>query len=533
MGMYKVLIVDDEKPARELIKHIIDWDGLGFEICGEAKNGREALEGYHMFEPDIIITDIQMPIMNGLDLIKEIRSFDQEQKFIVLSCHEEFSFAREAFLLNVEDYLIKDLLRGDELNHLLLSIAENKNEKKKKHMEDKQQRVVVHNKGLIEYIAKQGSKEVRNFMEIDKGCMYRMVIMGFDDYYKSNLPGKEYDQEEMKNSLICALESFNLKENQDLIHAFAYMGSGKAIVIIQIANSMNEHIKLQSTMNILSRFRTYFSKTDQIHTMTMAISRDFNDLDGFMERYNEAYQALKYRLFLGKGKNIFYNTSIPRLTQMSEQALESKIEKIKVAVEDCDACKMKDHVKDLYRENLKGFMQYNFLKEVNGQMCYLLSDMCYRNNITYKELLGYSYLPANMLDEVDTVDEIIHWFHDCFERLIQIKIENNKYSRHIQDAMRYVIDNYDQPISLNEISEALNIHKVYLSRIFKEETGITISAYILNHKIMQAKRLIEATNMKIYEIAETTGFRNAQHFVVAFKKNTGITPKEFRDKRKK
>lgn len=533
MTMIKVLIVDDEKPARELIRSIIDWQELGFEICGEAKNGREALELYYMFEPDIIITDIQMPIMNGLDLIKEIRETDADQRFIVLSCYEDFSYAREAFLMNVEDYLIKDLLKKEELIQLLLSIADSKEKASKIFLEDGANYLIQNNKGLIDYIAKHGSREVRDSVRLEANNTYRIIIISLDDYYKNTLSGEEYDREKIKNNLIQTLESFNSRLSQNIINTFAYIGNGRAVAIIRIMNSINESIKLKSTFSIISKFRANYYERDQGHTLTISISRDFNNLDGFMERYQEAYRALRYRLFLGKNKNIIYNISIPRLTQMSEQALAIKIEKIKSAVEESATNEMKHHIQSIYKENLKGFMQYNFLKEVNGQLFYLISDLCNRNNIIYRELLGYNYLPVNMVDELDTVDEITGWFEACFERIIEMKREKSKYSRHIKDAILYIKENYDQPISLNEISETLNIHKVYLSRIFKEETGVTISSYILNIRIMIAKKLIESTNMKIYEIAEQTGFKNAQHFVVSFKKVEGITPKDYREKREK
>ncbi len=121
--MYKVLIVDDELPARETLKKIIDWNQTQFEICGVARNGKEGIDMFETFRPDLIITDIQMPVMDGIRLIQMVKEVCVNQKFIILSCHEKFQYARAALKLGVEDYLLKDLLNPDDLYVLLNKIS--------------------------------------------------------------------------------------------------------------------------------------------------------------------------------------------------------------------------------------------------------------------------------------------------------------------------------------------------------------------------------------------------------------------------
>ena len=113
--MYSVMIVDDERPSRELLKLLVDWEETGFFICCEASDGQDALNKYHIYRPDLVITDIQMPVMDGLSLIRRVRNENPEQLFVVLSCHEQFDYARSAIKLGVHDYLIKDSLLPKEL----------------------------------------------------------------------------------------------------------------------------------------------------------------------------------------------------------------------------------------------------------------------------------------------------------------------------------------------------------------------------------------------------------------------------------
>lgn len=122
--MYRVLIVDDEYPARELLKTAVDWEKAGVSEILEADNGEKALEIYHKYKPELIITDIQMPVMNGLELIRRIKEEDSRQHFVILSCHESFSYAKTAIRLGVRDYLLKDSYTEEELYTLLWGFQE-------------------------------------------------------------------------------------------------------------------------------------------------------------------------------------------------------------------------------------------------------------------------------------------------------------------------------------------------------------------------------------------------------------------------
>ena len=124
--MKTIMIVDDEKPARELLKMLINWESAGFRIISEANDGIEAIDQYLQFAPDLIITDIQMPQMDGLTLIKEIKKINSDQNIIVLSCHENFNYAREIMKLGIFDYLIKDSLTPEELYTVLKSASYSK-----------------------------------------------------------------------------------------------------------------------------------------------------------------------------------------------------------------------------------------------------------------------------------------------------------------------------------------------------------------------------------------------------------------------
>ncbi|MCI8994702.1 MAG: response regulator [Lachnospiraceae bacterium] len=122
--MYKVMIVDDEYPARNMLDLLINWEENGFEMAAKAENGKQALEIYEKLRPELLITDIQMPVMDGISLIREIRKENPKQCVLVLSCHESFDYAQQAIRLGVRDYLIKDMLTTEQLQKCLLRTKE-------------------------------------------------------------------------------------------------------------------------------------------------------------------------------------------------------------------------------------------------------------------------------------------------------------------------------------------------------------------------------------------------------------------------
>ena len=544
MQKISVLIVDDEKPARELLKRVINWDELGFYICGEAKNGEEAYALYKTCSPDIIITDIQMPRMTGLELIKKVREEDSEQPFVILSCYENFSYAREAIRMNVEDYLLKDLLATDDLKRLMLTIGEQKIAAKR----TSEQLVAPHNKSNqnpnIEQLARtkmQSNRELKQsimsldtkriceILKLDNQYKYVVFIVSIDNYYNSKDKYFEHSKELLKSKLTTILENYNREINNNLVE-FAYVGNGKYFVIVKIGDYRSENKTIQEIYNIANTMRKSFLDIEHEHTLSIGISKVFADEKQLVERYTEAYDALGYRFFLGKNKNIHYTTVLPKVTNVSEESLNNLINQIKEGLEHKDIENIIKKIREIYLENLFGFMQYNYLKEVNDRMFYLISDFCNTYQIKYQELFGVNYLPMQKVDQFDTVDEICTWFMMCFEKGLEIAQATRHYSRHIKEAIAYIESHYASGISLSEVSEVLNLHKVYLSRLFKEEVGMTISNYILNYRMDAAKKLMCQTNLKLYKIAEHVGYTNSKHFMVSFKKSEGITPKEYREK---
>lgn len=539
--MYRVLIVDDERPARETLVYLINWEKTGFEIAESAKNGNEALEKYFMYKPDLIITDIQMPVMDGLELIRQVRLHDNEMKFVILSCHENFQYAREAFRMGVTDYLLKDLLTQDDLYILLEKVKGDLEKNSTKNVntvnliewQDDNEYKDECKSSALKTIVFEDSREIKYKDFVEKYQLnfkrdyFVLLCIHVDDCHNSILSLNYIERKQRINQIINII-----RRSLDSMHGGeCFYNENGEFVAIACLEEITSQLKLIADCHTVCR--TIREKIYAIEglSITIGVSNGFHKFNEVNARFSEALNAAKLKIFIGKGKNLFYNTRLANGGRFDPDILDKRINKIKVLLEEGDIKGIQKEVNSLYNDDLKGFMQYNYLKHVNSCMFNLIVEYCSKQDIGYDDIFGLKYIPMEQPEKYETVQEISQWFSDVFAKMFDVKNQkgNKIYSRRIKDAINYIHENYVNEISLEQISEQLGLHKNYLCRLFKQETGENITDFIGHYRIEKAKQLIISTNYKLYEIAQKVGFSNAQQFSFNFKRITGQTPADFRE----
>jgi two-component system, response regulator YesN len=542
--VYRVLIVDDEEPARETLKYLIDWGSTSYEIAGFAKNGKEALDAYKELEPHLIITDIQMPVMDGLELIKNIRTEDRSQKFVILSCHENFRYAKEAIKQGVSDYLLKDLLTPQDLYSLLEKVKyEIQNEARSESLNYEHKPFPVSNESFHKEERKNTAlqdivfenltdKVLKNYISefnLDLSAKHQVLFcIAIDDYSKFKERFDRTQQKRIKYEIVGLIKSTLDKFNGG--ECF-YDEKGVFIAIAGVDNSNSEQYFLSACHAIASRIHINILTANNI-SVTISVSNYFSSLKGVMSKYNEALEIVKYRMFLGKGKTIMYNIKFVKAAYNSPDKLDKRFDEIKDSLEKGEVKKAKDTLKSVYSEELSGFMQFNYLKYLNSHIISIIGDFCRDKNISYIKVFNCDYLPMEKLEEYETIEDILNWLCETIEKIIQVHASDSglTYSKHVLDAIKYIKQNYGKKMGLSQISKELSINKAYLCRIFKGETGENLTDYLNKVRIEQAKLLMATTKYKMYEIAEMVGFSNNQHFNTSFKKVTGQNPLMFKNK---
>lgn len=535
--MYKVMIVDDEIPAREILLCIINWEDTDFRIVYSASNGKDALDKYTDIKPDLIITDIQMPIIDGLDLIEEVQKINKSQKFLILSCYEDFTYAQRAMKMGVTDYLIKDLITPNDLYGILAktktdldNITIKKSEIKKEHKLLnflKENKDIALRKLIFNDISQDDCYNLIENLNLNlNGKLFVLFLIQIDNFFKYIEDENFYTNtlNEIIKNISETIEELNIGE-------CFYSENGEFTAIVRLSPTISEADIINECYYLAQEIRKRISLMHNI-SLTISVSSTFKKPFKIKKYFDEAFKLSKMKVFLGNDTIILNNTFVKNL-DLDTDTLAKRINAINIAIEQNNIENLKSELTHLYDKDIRGFMQFNYLNYINSSLLDLVVRTCNRYSIAYEDIFSTSYLPIEILSTKETVEEMSGWFIEIFTKIININFNNsfkNKYSKKVADSIDYINKNlFNQSLSLTDIAENINVHKVYLCRIFKEETGENVTQYILKARIDKSKEIILSTNYKLYEISDKLGFNSPQQFSILFKKVTGITPNQFRD----
>lgn len=534
--MKTVMIVDDELPSRQLLMMACDWNALGYKILCEARNGKEALELYDIHKPDLVFTDIQMPVMDGLELIKAIRVRNSQQKIIILSCHEDFAYAKQALKLGVLDYLIKDALTEDVLFNMLSSMSEQPGDPGSKSSGGP-------NGGSSEN-PEYGSSSPQNIRVMDN-LLYHMMQDKITPAQVAELMEKplstdgeffcvavkpEWSAGKMpqQTSLICekirtvlrAAEGGDVcQTSNNTFFALAFLSASyskmmlfnKRYSLIQlIRNSLEEILDCPLTIGSSNCSKSPFAVRQMIE---------------------EAQQALDSRMFYGKGKTLYYQNEHSRTHAVQIEVLNLRIEKIKAAIGNLNTEQLGQEISTLYEKDIRGIMQYNYVQYINSLLLGHLTMRCSSENIGYDIVFDCGRISIDELERLETVQEMCDWFIERFSRLLnEIRKRTSKdRSPRQHRILLYIQENYTFDINLDTIADHFGLHKVYLAKTFKDEFGESINEYIRKLRIEKAKELLCNEEVHVSDIVDVVGFNNPQSFYTIFKRFVGMSPGEYRE----
>ncbi|WP_017810896.1 helix-turn-helix domain-containing protein [Clostridium saccharoperbutylacetonicum] len=310
-----------------------------------------------------------------------------------------------------------------------------------------------------------------------------------------------------------------------------YSENGEFTAIVKLTSTISEADIINESYYLAQEIRRRVSILNNI-SLTISVSSTFKKPFRIKKYFDEVLKLSKMKVFLGNDTIILNNTFVKNLN-LDTDTLAKRINAINIAIEQNNVENLKLELTHLYDKDIRGFMQLNYLNYINSSLLELVVRTCNRYSIIYEEIFSISYIPIEILSTKETVEEMRGWFLEIFTKIININCNNsfkNKYSKKVSDSIEYINRNlFNQSLNLADIAENINVHKVYLCRIFKEETGENVTKYILKARIEKSKEIIISTNYKLYEISDKLGFNSPQQFSILFKKVTGITPNQFRD----
>lgn len=489
--MYKLYLLDDEPFILEGLKYIIDWEEYGFDVVGTSSNGEDGFNFIKNEDVDLIITDIMMPKMTGLELISNLKKINHNAKFIVLSAFQEFQYAKEAISMGAENYLTKPI---DE-DELIQTIEEVKKKIEKIKLE-KVDTKIFKNDLILKLICNKNND----------GVLDRLRLEGINFNYK-NLCVVILEFAEggnINNHILNHIDNLNYEYCVNLQNQ---------ILIIMDNESVNKDAlrNLKDDLSSITNEQIYISRGKYV-----------DSIDNLNCSYQSAKDIHEYKL-------VYPNISWIREYKEKSYNLEN--------IDYIDF----NHLKKLLL-NKDNKESLNYIESIFSK---LKND----ENLTVKQIKTKSIEVFLNVYNYFNDSKIIKGLDLYLEKVInsvnldQIQIELKNMIKHRQSKLeetddsispiilkllRNIEKNYSKDLNLKEISETYNINSIYLGQLFQKETGILFSDYLNNFRVNKAKNLLVETSLKAAEIGELVGYANKNYFYRKFKDIVGITPSEWR-----
>ena len=552
MSLYNVMLVDDEEDVIQAIMKKIDWESLGFTVCGYAHNGLEALDLAEQTTPDVVMTDIKMPYMDGLELARAMKEQYPMVKILIFSGFDEFEYAQEAIRLEAEEYILKPI-DAEELGRVFSRIREGLDrELDEKRSAEKLQAYYLESLPLLRenfYISLiEGNippEDVGRYItdyQIDlTGPLYAVTVLHLSAPEAGSSgaaapaagPGASAGISDGRAAVSPLLRSVSVRRYaQERLGTelggrfFTYLGH--TVGILQLP-SEEEYQTLTDRMDRFCRLAGHMADT----VVTAGIGILCRDLSELPLSYSGARDAVSYRVLYGRGKAINITEIAPgeRSVPVADggAGLHNVFKKIKMDSREA----LGRAVEEFIRRRISPLTS---IEEYHFAVMEMVSDLfrfAVGNRIDGRAVLGDSVELFGRLQQMDA-GQLTEWLTGvCAAMQDSILRERSDSSRTLADrAVEYVRDNYaDQDLTIDRICSALGVSAAYFSTIFKKETGKTFIAYLTDYRMARAVELLTEGNEKTYVVAGLVGYADPGYFSYVFKRAFGVSPSRYRTER--
>ncbi|SME96192.1 two-component system, response regulator YesN [Paenibacillus barengoltzii] len=547
--MYKLILADDEEDVREGLLSLIDWEGLGYVVQETAENGKEAVELVEKHAPDVVVTDIQMPFMNGLQLSEWIRERYPATKIIILTGYEEFEYAQKAIRLGIDEYVLKPFSAG-ELAEILRKVKLQLDEEVA--AKENVQLLTEHyrkNLPILQslFLSSLVSRRLQE-AEIREKCEHYDLDLSGDRYMVSAIRidsapawrgsdgshepgnGTALSLKDTNDTQLQLFAVFNIAEEIVRLHpkgrAFIHHDE---VVVLSVGEPGADKPLADQTLQLLEEIRFSVERFLKL-TVTIGAGSEVGQLSELAGSYEEAVKALDYRVILGGNKVIWIEDVESRQTDplsLDEMKEKELVRCLKVG-SDQELVNLLEELFKALTDSKASYQDFQlYLLELLTAVIKVAKDI----RVDLDKLFGDGAGFLGQFVKFSHADEAKAWFLDICMKLKQsiATDRQSSYNKLVDEAKEYILAHYgDHDISIAKVCQHLHISTGYFSNIFKKETKTTFVNYLMGVRMDAAQDLLATTDLKAFEIAERVGFADPNYFSFCFRKKFGISPKEYR-----
>ena len=528
MEQYKVILVDDEVEVIDAMQALIHWDELGFEVVGSATNGVKALELVEKLQPDVVLTDIKMPYMDGLELARRLNKDYPNIYILLCTGFDEFEYAQEAVRLEIKEYMLKPI-NASELSTGLTKLKDTL---------DREREEKLNVRKLEDYF-KEVLPALRSnlFVSLIEGRISEQEYQRFLSAYRVEMQGPLYccvifhtSSTHVPDGVDPVLLSMSVeREIKERLatewkcQEFIYLGNTLLIVELEMEE------KIAELTDACDRFCRWAYRIMGA-VVTAGIGRTSDSLFHIHLSYEGAREAVSYRVLYGTKRAISIGEIVPKEQNLTIQAEETRRQELVRAVHVGNQEKIEKAVKkeiEILHKNADTIEQYRLatMEIVSG-----FYRFCANNSIDFN---GISKDMQSNYEKVPEMDEstLAAWLIEVSMTISNmLKNARNSTSRRlVTEAQNLVKNRYmEAEISLDEVCSVLGVSNSYFSSVFKKETGKPFITYLTDYRMDIAADLMVNTNDKSYTIAEKVGYTDPNYFSYVFKKKFGVSPSKYR-----
>lgn len=520
--MYRVVLVDDEELELLGIQKLVPWNELQMEVMAACPDGFSALKYLEEHEADLLVSDIRMPIMSGLELASKAQKLHPGLKLLFVSGYEDFQYAKQALSMQASGYILKPVNDNEMIGALQAVKAALDEENGQKLRERSIQESMVYLKNELLERCLEGTPDCNTAITLIEqfnlgphtGSL-RAAIMELEEPDWRSLPygnaGRPDDQTAQLFDTVSQLCQ------SSGIGMYCKLSPRRLAVVLEESAEPSRLQRIMEGMN--ERYGV---------TFTTGLGREVQSLDDLHRSYAEACKALSMKMFQGKGKLIAYSEA-RREAQDSALNIESAVDSLLLAMSGYDLVGIVDRMEELFQQ-VKNIENPS---AVRNYSLFVISRLDTYLNGLNESLFTLTQKEGQTMDRLfqfETIDDIHSWLR---RRIFEISehLHNKKQRKNMKligQIQQYIDERLGGSLSLKEVAQAFSFSPNYLGHLFKEETGELFSEYMNRKRMELAKRLLSDTSMKVYEVADRVGASTLAYFSKQFKDYTGLTPGEYR-----
>ncbi len=530
----KVIIADDEQHICHLIKALIEWEQYGLEVVGFANDGNKAFQMCEECSPDFLITDIRMPGLSGIELIRKLYDAFPDIKVIIITGYSQFSYAQQALKFRVVDYLLKPIQKEElecalqkGLNLIdaeIVRTLENRNLSLKSMQEIKDNLLILilNSKGQPSKLFSRERFLEEYHLKFQGNTWQLLQIECILNREDNTLSLQEFLGEKIKDIVVGEVKNEKIEILTALMdNSFFCLFNGDREILELLKTAL---IRIKSKLLVLNDVL-------QKINFTIGLSNIYGNFNDIFASINECESCINYKVIKGKNKIIKYK-DVPKAELEAIRFIDGNFRKrFMKTIADADSEEMAGEINELVT------LLYRYSGKINGDVVLEIYQMLVK--LFYKGIQVFDVTDFREFSQENLIPQKQYFYSiagaftylsDIFQLLLKRCVEEkeDQSTRPIRNVQIYIEEHYREAVTLEEIAKHVGLNETYLSSIFKKQMGKSLIDFLTYIRIQHAKELLIDHCRSVNEIAEEVGFNDAKYFTKRFKKFTGVSPNEYR-----